>query len=211
MKPLHRLCIGGIVLGFLAFAAARSRGPRAHAGTPETQHAAQYARALAIFLDDEIVGGTPEDVARLASKNDALISQGQGWERALAAVLTTDERETALRLGRKRAPSAGHGATTGPDAPSAEAVELARTLQSRFGYARLPVVSPPAFDHWGGVPTRDRFRAVLALLDQTTVDRWRGRQLLAITLGLLETERQLAETRREVRRLLPSLVSAPAP
>lgn len=207
MKPVHRLLAGCFALGVVAYAVGRTAQGDAHDGMPGGDPAAQYARALAIFLDEEIVGGTPADAARLAAQNDQLISDSQGWERALAATLTVDERETALTLGRKRPPAVGSGTHGGVDEPLAEAVELARTLQSRFGYAHLPPLSPPAFDHWSGVPTRDRLRAVLALLDENTVDRWRGRRLLAIALGMLETQRALATTRSEVRKLLPSLIS----
>lgn len=203
MKPLHRLIVGFCVLGAITAVAARPPSGGAGAGTPGSDDPAPYARALAIFVDDEVVGGTPADVTRLSTRHDQLISDSQGWDRALAATLTVNERESALTLGRKRSPAPG---AAGPDDPPPEAVELARTLQDRFGYAHLPAVTPPAFDHWSGVPTRDRLRAILALLDETTVDRWRARRLLAITLRLLETQHELAATRREVRRLLPSLV-----
>ena len=155
----------------------------------------EFVGALAMYQDDDMVGGTPKDVARIATRYDQLVATNLGWDRAFAGVLTLDERLRAEDLVERK--TATH--------PDAGLRALAERLLRQYGYATVAPPRPPDHDGWNGLSREERVAAASALLDQTPLDVWRARRMLAITLRMLETERSLLDVHTEVRRLLPGL------
>lgn len=131
---------------------------------------------------------------------DGQLREGeQRWSRGIAALLTDAQREEGLAQADFSAPSPPPPLeATGVDG---DVSHLATLLLERYGYPTGEMPEVPARDPWVGVDRRSRTRMLVALADRLEPEQ--ARQILLLTLQLLEEQLQRSENLKTVEKLLP--------
>lgn len=154
-------------------------------------------------LPEEEQQKIPAQQLAVALTNDAELERAEEtWTRGVGAILTVSQQKQGMEA------IVVDNSPPHPPPPECPGVEgdiaaLASLLIQNYGYQGITPTKIPDRDPWVGPDRRSRGRALLALAEAHALTPEQAAALLSLSLDLLEVQRERAENREMMEKLLP--------